>query len=50
LLRGSIRILVTFMATTTIESLEHYYLVNVNAIETMRRIDESLYTDLITQI
>ena len=44
---GIYKILVTFMENTTIESLEHYYLVNVNAIETMRRIDESLYTDLI---
>ena len=44
---GIHEILVAFMATRSIESLEHYYLVNVNAIETMRRIDESLYTDLI---
>jgi len=44
---GIHEILVTFMATRSIESLEHSYLVNVNAIETMRRIDESLYTDLI---
>ena len=46
---GIYKILVTFMVNTSIESLEYYYLVHVNAIETMRRIDESLYTDLINK-
>ena len=40
-------ILVNFMSDSSVRSLENYWLGNKNAIETMRKIDESLYTKLI---
>ena len=40
-------ILVNFMSDSSVRSLENYWLGNKNAIETMRKIDETLYTKLI---
>ena len=45
--KGIYEILVNFMSEGSVKSLENYWLVNSNAIETMRKIDESLYLKLI---
>ena len=45
--KGIYEILVNFMSEGSVKSLENYWLVNINAIETMRKIDESLYLKLI---
>ena len=41
------KLLVDFMSSGSVASLEDYWLVNINAIKTMRKIDESLYLKLI---
>ena len=41
------KLLVDFMSSGSVSSLEDYWLVNINAIKTMRKIDESLYLKLI---
>tara|TARA_R100000234_G_C4940392_1_gene152676 strand:- start:36 stop:374 length:339 start_codon:yes stop_codon:yes gene_type:complete len=41
------KLLVDFMSSGSVASLEDYWLVNINAIITMRKIDESLYLKLI---
>jgi len=41
------KLLVDFMSSGSVASLEDYWLVNINAIKTIRKIDESLYLKLI---
>ena len=41
------KLLLDFMSSGSVASLEDYWLVNINAIKTMRKIDESLYLKLI---
>ena len=41
------KLLVDFMSSGSVASLEDYWRVNINAIKTMRKIDESLYLKLI---